>query len=201
MLKVNVGMSRKVSKDYNSTGFSINLEGEVAVSLDDPQLVVEKIKELYDFAEESLSQQVERYDSVSAIASHDEEPAVNSSRFKSNSEFQNQQPVQSKRTPEAIGTSSRGASNGNGSNQSQPRFAGNGRPQNSNVSQDIAATNKQLQFMLTLAKRQGMNQAQLETRISSMLDKNIGLYDLTKQEANIVITDLNAEPQTATRRS
>jgi len=29
MLRVNVGLSRKLSKDYNSTGYSVNLDGEV----------------------------------------------------------------------------------------------------------------------------------------------------------------------------
>ncbi len=74
MLKVNVGLSRKVSKDYNSTGFSLNLEGEVCVPLDDPEMVIEKIKELYDLAEESLDQQVARYEEHSAIASRDAVP-------------------------------------------------------------------------------------------------------------------------------
>ncbi len=32
MLRVNVGLSRKVSKDYDFTGYSINLEGEVTTS-------------------------------------------------------------------------------------------------------------------------------------------------------------------------
>jgi hypothetical protein len=29
MLSVNIGLSRKLSKDYNSTGYSVNLDGEV----------------------------------------------------------------------------------------------------------------------------------------------------------------------------
>ncbi len=44
MLKVNVGMSRKVSKDFNSTGFSVNLEGKIAAPVNDPELVIEEIK-------------------------------------------------------------------------------------------------------------------------------------------------------------
>lgn len=73
MLKVNVGLSRKVSRDYNSTGFSINLEGEVCAPLDDPEQLIEKVQELYDLAEESLNLQVSRYESDSAIASRDAE--------------------------------------------------------------------------------------------------------------------------------
>ena len=74
MLKVNVGISRKVSRDYNSTGFSINLEGEIGIPLDHPERVLEKIQEFYDLAEESLRHQVDRHEGDSAIASRDQEP-------------------------------------------------------------------------------------------------------------------------------
>jgi hypothetical protein len=74
MLKVNVGLSRKLSKDYNSEGFSINVEGEVAAPVSDAEAVVEEVKQLYDLAEEALAQQIERSQSNAAIASHDEEP-------------------------------------------------------------------------------------------------------------------------------
>jgi len=62
------GLSRKLSKDYNSEGFSINLEGEVSAPVNDPQGVVEQVKELYDLAEEALAQQIERAKSTEAIA-------------------------------------------------------------------------------------------------------------------------------------
>lgn len=74
MLKVNAGLSRKLSRDYNSTGFSLNLEGELCVGPDDPEAMIEKIKEFYDLAEEALNQQIERYAGESAIASRDAEP-------------------------------------------------------------------------------------------------------------------------------
>jgi len=74
MLRVNVGLSRKLSKDYNSTGYSINLEGEVTAPVSDPEAVVEQVKELYDVAEEALYRQIERCESTSAIASRDEKP-------------------------------------------------------------------------------------------------------------------------------
>ena len=74
MLKVNVGLSRKLSRDFNSTGFSINIEGEICVPLDQPDVVIEKIQEYYDLAEESLRDQIDRHQGVSAIASRDEEP-------------------------------------------------------------------------------------------------------------------------------
>lgn len=74
MLKVNVGLSRKLSHDFNSTGFSVNIEGEVCVPLDQPERVIEKIREYYDLAEETLRDQVDRHKSDTAIASRDEEP-------------------------------------------------------------------------------------------------------------------------------
>ncbi len=68
MLRVNVGLSRKLSKDYNSTGFSINLDGEVMAPVSDAEAVIEKVKELFDLAEEALGRQIERNDSEAAIA-------------------------------------------------------------------------------------------------------------------------------------
>ena len=54
MLKANVGLSRKLSENYQSTGFSLNLEGEINATLDDPEAVIERVRELYDLADEAL---------------------------------------------------------------------------------------------------------------------------------------------------
>jgi len=56
MLKINVGLSRKLSRDYNSAGFSLNLEGQLGGGLDGPETLIEKINEYYDLAEEVLNQ-------------------------------------------------------------------------------------------------------------------------------------------------
>ena len=40
MLRATVGVSRKISENYNSTGFSLNLDGEIQASLDDPETVI-----------------------------------------------------------------------------------------------------------------------------------------------------------------
>ncbi len=72
MLRVNVGLSRKVSKDYNSTGYSINLEGEVTAPVSDPEAVVEQVKEFFDLAEEALDRQMDRSQGDDALASRDE---------------------------------------------------------------------------------------------------------------------------------
>ena len=178
MLRVNVGMSRKVSKDYNSTGFTVNIEGEVCVGLDDPHAVVEKIKEFYDLAEESLSQQMERYQGDSAIAGRDTEPRSagrNGTQTNGSSD-----------PPQNGATAETNHQNGNGHN-------GNGQHTNGNGQTAIgtAATNKQVQFLLNLAKRHGLTSQQLEGRIEELLGRKVGVYQLTKQDAGQVIDVLN----------
>ena len=180
MLTVNVGLSRKVSRDYNSTGFSVNLEGEVCAPLDDPEMVVEKIKELYDLAEESLNQQLERHEGESAIASRD-----------------------SVRSRPAHPPSQR--SNGNGQStqsrsQSPPPRNGNGHARNGNGGDFAPATNKQIQYLLTLGKRQGLTTPQLEQRVAEIIGRKVGLYDLTKDEAGIVLDELTADNNTSNSR-
>src|SRR5262245_42063551 len=74
MLKMNVGLSKKLSRDFNSTGFSVNLEGEITAPTTDSDAVMEQVKELFDLAEEALDQQVERSRSIDAQAGRDEDP-------------------------------------------------------------------------------------------------------------------------------
>ena len=158
MLKVNVGLSRKLSKDYNSEGFSINVEGEVSAPVNDPQAVVEQVKELYDFAEESLAQQIERAQSTAAIASRDEEPRAASHEGNGRHAY----PENNRRT----------SPNGNGQKPSEP------------------ATNKQVQFLLSIGKRMRLSTAALEKEIAEILGREVGLYDLTKKDAAAVLDQL-----------
>lgn len=166
MLKVNVGLSRKLSRDYNSTGFSVNIEGEICAPVDDPELVVEKVKELYDLAEESLAQQIDRYEGESAIASRDEERP------------------EAGRRPQPTPVRSNGRSRGLAPSPSRA---------NSPAREDqefIPATNKQVQFLMNLGKREGMTKVQLEDRVAQILGRDAGIYDLSKQEAGIVLDQL-----------
>lgn len=167
MFKVNVGLSRKQSRDYNSTGFSLNLEGELCVGLDDPVAMIERIKEFYDLAEEALSQQIERYEGESAIASRDTEQHI--------------------RTNGQHGTSPV-ANHSDSSNRpnEQAQQSGNGQAPN-----EEAATNKQVQYLLNLGKRQGLTQQQLQGRIEGTLGRRVEVYDLTKREAGGVIDAMN----------
>ena len=60
MLRVTVGKSRKLSQDYNSTGFSITVDGEITAPLDSPEQILTQIQILHDLATESLQDQVDR---------------------------------------------------------------------------------------------------------------------------------------------
>ena len=163
MLRVNVGLSRKVSKDYNSTGYSINLEGEVTAPVSDPEAVVEQVKELYDLAEEALALQVERSQSIDAIANRDSE---------------------SSRPVERQGPGSGRTRSGNSApRQSQEHSGGNGH-------EEPPATNKQIQYLLSIGKRQRLSTAQLERKIQDILGRPVGVYDLSKQGAGVVIDTL-----------
>ena len=190
MLKVNVGMSRKLSRDFNSTGFSVNLEGEIGVNLDDPEIVIERIREIYDLADEALAQQIERYEGESAIASRDEEPrhpAGDNPPPRSNGRY--------------TGHGNR-AGNGNGREYGNSRSrTGNGtgggyRNGNGNGSRGQShtpATNKQIQFLLNLGKRQGLTKPRLESRVAEIVGHDVDLYDLSKQEAGVVLDQLTSE--------
>lgn len=162
MLRVNVGLSRKVSKDYNSTGFSVNLDGEIASPVSDPEAVIEEVKQFYELAEEALDREIERYQSDSALASRDQAPEAAPRTSPPPVANRNSQPAA---TP-----------NGNGSH-------GNGNGE--------AATNKQVQYLLNLGKRQGLTPQQLENRIEELLGRKTGVYQLSKREAGEVIDSLS----------
>ena len=159
MLKVSVGLSKKLSKDFNSEGFSINVEGEVSAAVNDPQGVVEQVKELYDLAEEALAQQIERAQSTAAIASRDEEP--------------------------------RAARNTNGNGRpAAPRPSTNGNGNGHRP--DEPATNKQVQYLLSIGKRMRLSTAALEKEVSEILGREVGIYDLSKKDCAVVIDQMTA---------
>ena len=165
MLKANVGLSRKLSENYQSAGFSLNLEGEIHATLDDPEAVIERVRELYDLADEALQRQIEAHQSDSAIASRDADPPPR----------KNGQ-TEGRPAPEANGKAPR-----DGQRVEQPP---DGEP----------ATNKQVQYLLTLAKRHKLQMAGLEARIGEIVGRRCAPYDLTKAEAGSVIDALSPEP-------
>lgn len=162
MLKANVGLSRKISRDFNSTGYSVNLEGEIPVPVDDAQGVLEKVRELFSLAQEALAVEIDRDQGEDAIGRRDEEKPA---------------PAPVNRT------------NANGGHSNQPPANQEPAPA-SNVNrngQDEAATNKQVQFVLTMAKRFKLSQPQLEGRIAQIIGRRCVVYDLTKEEAGLLL--------------
>jgi hypothetical protein len=168
MLKVNVGLARKLSRDFNSTGFTINLEGEVLAPVNETETVVERIQEFYDLAEEALLRQIERYQSDEAIASRDE-PTVTAA------------PLPAKPT-------ARSAKAEETTTHSPSRL-----PNSAQTASGESATNKQIQFLLNLSKRSGLTTPQLENRIADILGQRTGLYDLSKRDAGAVLDALTAD--------
>ena len=161
-MKANVGLSRKLSENYQSTGFSLNLEGEINATLDDPEAVIERVRELYDLADEALQRQVDSHMSDSAIASRDADPQNNGHSSRRPAPETNRQPSR------------------NGHREEKPQT---GEP----------ATNNQVQFLSTLAKRQNLFGAKLEGFIEETIGRRCTPYDLTKKEAGAVIEALNPE--------
>ena len=175
MLKVNVGLSKKLSRDFNSTGFSLNLEGELSVPLDDLEAMIEKIQEFYDLAEEALNQQIERVTNSKGEGTP-RTPVTTSHRNQSESSPQK--------------------TNG----EHPPRFSRTNGNLNGNPNETVPATNKQIQFLLTIGKREGMSKLQLEERMTSLIGRQSDLYSLTKQEAGLVLDHLTDGSKPQSRR-
>lgn len=173
MLRINVGMSRKLTRDFQSTGYSVNLDGEITVPLDDPEAVIEKIREHFDLADEALRDQIERYEGTSAIASRDEEPRESTHRSVSSPPPEHSSDRRSEqRNP--------GHRNGNG----------NGNEASSHAH---PATNKQVNYLLMIGKRQGLSKLQLENRIAGILGRECDVYDLSKSDAGTILDTLTAD--------
>src|SRR5437868_1715201 len=84
MLTANVGLSRKVTRDYNSAGYSVNLEGEIPFPVADAEGVLEKIRELFNLAQEALAVEIDRDQGEDSIGRRDEQGPTSDSRPNSN---------------------------------------------------------------------------------------------------------------------
>lgn len=163
MLRANIGLSRKVSRNYNSDGYSINLDAEIQTPLDDAEGVLERIQELFHLAEEALAQEIDRDQGEAAMGRRDEE------------------------RPEATNRDNR-TGNCSGVTSARPGTSstGNGSHQGSGEQ----ATNKQIQFLLTMGKRFKLSTPQLEGRVAEIIGRKCGVYELTKKEAGLVLDHL-----------
>lgn len=185
MIRANVGLSRKISRDYNSTGYSVNLDGEIPVSVDDAEGVTEKIKELFSLAQEALAQEIDRDQGEDAIGRRDEErpqpkPEANGNGNSPASKNSTAPPPQAPNNGSAPPPAPK---NGTPPPQEQPR-------NNGSQGQENAATNKQIQFLLTMGKRFKLSTSQLEGRIAEIIGRRCGVYNLTKKEAGLVLDHL-----------
>ena len=61
---------------------------------------------------------------------------------------------------------------------------------NGNGHKEDAATNKQIQYLLSIGKRMNISTAALEDEIGQILGEQVGIYDLTKKQARVVIDGL-----------
>ncbi len=172
MLKANVGLSRKITRDFNSTGYSVNLDGEILASTDDTEAITEKIKELFSLAQEALAQEIDRDQGEDAIGRRDEERPAPAPKFQPNGNGNGHvdRPGNSP-APRSTPTNGTGTKNG---------------PSGQNGNEE-AATNKQVQFLLTMGKRFKLSTPQLENRVAEIIGRRCGVYDLTKKEAGLVL--------------
>ncbi|MBY0587911.1 hypothetical protein K2X85_12090 [bacterium] len=172
MLKVNVGVSRKLSKDYNSTGFSLNLEGEICAKLDDPEGIIERVREYYDLAEEALQDQIRRYQELEAQADRETDD------------------------PSARPQARHPSSNGNGQQASENRSGfskptrENGHHSGSAKGQTEPITPKQVDYIHHLTKRHGLTGKQLESRVVTHVGRPCSIDHLSKAEAGQLIEGL-----------
>lgn len=183
MLRVAAGLSKKISRDFNSTGFSITLDGEVTAPVSDPEAVIEQVKELFDLAQEAIDREIERHQSDTAIAERDAEPPSSNGNGHGR-------------------TTSSGATNRTTTPTGNGHTRRNGSSSRDQSQQAEAATIKQINFLLSLGKNNRLSTLQLEQRIEELLGQQIGIYDLSKRDAAKVIDSLanNGEGVTAARR-
>lgn len=163
MLKAVVGLSWKITRDFNSTGYSVNIEGEIAATPDDHEGVVGRVKELFALAEEALAVEIDRDQSEDAIGRRDEQPAA---------------PPQAR-------------SNANGANGQSSQPHANGNPNGNGQPAEDKVTEKQVKYIFSLAKRQRLSTAQIETEIEQVVGRRARVNDLTKREAGRVIDSLS----------
>jgi hypothetical protein len=78
MLKAHVGLSRKFSRNYNSTGYSVNLEGEISAPSDQPDAILEQIDRLFELADQALQDEMGRDRGIPVVGQETETSLENS---------------------------------------------------------------------------------------------------------------------------
>ena len=107
-----------------------------------------------------------------------------------------EQQIERSRSVEAIGSRDdhrqlpAPADNGHNGNDSVQRPAGSG--------DDEQATEKQINFLLSIGKRQRLSTAKVEAKITEVVGCSVGLYDLIKRQADVVLDDLTGKSKVTT---
>lgn len=171
MLKAVVTLNRKITRDYNSTGYGVSVEGEIPTTPDDHEGVLGRVKELFALAEEALAQEIDRDQSEDAIGRRDEQ------------------------RPSPVPTHNNG--NGTPAPVNPPRQ--DNQPNNNGAPTEERITDKQVKYLFTLAKRAGLANGQLETQIEQVVGRRVRVYDLSKREAGRVIDSLTKDGNASAR--
>jgi len=133
MLKINVGLSRKVSQDYQSKGFSLNIEGELPSEiLTDQNALAEAADNLFTVANQLLDEQIQKATSVEN-APRTRRPSRTPYPRPQNGHTRQPQQANGYRQnspPQPVGTNGNHTPNGNGNGerlltQAQSRAIGN----------------------------------------------------------------------------
>lgn len=61
MLRVTAGMTRQLIRGPEVIGFSLHVDGQVAIPLDQPEAVIDKVHEFFDVVREALQDQVDQF--------------------------------------------------------------------------------------------------------------------------------------------
>lgn len=175
MLRANVGVSRKVTREFQSTGYSVSLDGEIPFGPDDAEGVLDKVAELFHLAEEALRVQIER-DHASPRQEVQPPPAS---------------PAPSSGHPKSGGRSEPLPMN-------RPPHTGGQHPAKGSTPPPEPATPKQVQYLQTLAKRKALSRDELDAVIARVVGTAKESGELTKREAGAVIDHLTQlEPEAA----
>ena len=167
-LKINVGVSRKVSQDYQSTGFSLNIDAELPANLiDNPDAMAEQSSHLFQLANDLLDEQVRQAGGKAPVSSN---------------------------PPRRPAPSSTNGTNGNGhkpyrNGNTSPKTNGNGHTNHhGNGRGDRGITDAQVRAVGNMAKRLG-------TDGETYAIDNTGntLSELSVKEASQLIDQLKGE--------
>lgn len=168
MFKAHVGLSRQITHDSTSTSYTINIEGEIPLPLDQPAAALQQVHNLFELAKKALAQEIVQGEN--SLSRREEKPQ---------------------------------ASEGNGQPSQRPfPSSQQSKPADNQTSngQVEAATEKQIRYVHSIAKRMGISQGQLENRIAEVLGQRVALNLLTKKEAGRVIDSLTKSAPASSQR-